>query len=110
MADETTIIRKSYRIDTETDKKIKDLFKYYNVKSENELFRAIINDIHDLKENRAIVPFNAYKEEKERLEKAIYEIGRLKGIIEEKEKQLEEQKKLNQKEQKKGFWAKLFGF
>ena len=102
----TTIIRKSFRIDEETDKKFKELLNVYNVKSENELFRAIVSDIHELKKNKALVPFNEYKQEKEQLQKAIYEIGRLKGALEEKEKQIEELKQL---QQKRGFWARLFG-
>ena len=103
MSKEITI-RKGYRVDIETDKKIKELIKYYNVKSENELFRAIINEIYDIKKNKAIVPFKTYEKEKIKLEKAIFEIGRLKGTLEEKEKQLEELK-----QKRKGFWAKLFG-
>ena len=103
MSEEVTI-RKGYRVNLETDKKIKELIKYYNVKSENELFSAIINEIYDIKKNKAIVPFKTYEQEKIKLEKAIFEIGRLKGALEEKEKQLEELK-----QKRKGFWAKLFG-
>ena len=104
-----TIIRKSFRVDKETDEKFKDLLSIYNVKSENELFRVIINDIHELKKNKALVPFNEYKQEKEQLQKAIYEIGRLKGALEEKDKQLNELKQAQQKQTKKSFWARLFG-
>ncbi len=100
------IIRKSFRIDKETDEKFKELLSIYNVKSENELFRVVVSDIHDLKKNKALVPFNEYKQEKEQLQKAIYEIGRLKGAIEEKDKQLAE---LKQQQTKKSFWARLFG-
>lgn len=102
-----TIIRKSFRIDEDTDKKLKELLNIYNVKSENELFRVIVNDIHDLKKSKALVPFNEYKQEKEQLQKAIYEIGRLKGALEEKDKQLNELKQ--QQKQKRGFWSRLFG-
>ncbi len=102
-----TIIRKSFRIDEETDRKFKDLLSIYNVKSENELFRVIVSDIHELKKNKALVPFNEYKQEKEQLQKAIYEIGRLKGALEEKDKQIEEFKR--QQNKKRGFWARLFG-
>ena len=101
----TGIIRKSFRIDEETDKKFKELLSIYNVKSENELFRAIVSDVHDLKKNKALVPFSSYEQEKLKLEKAIYEIGKLKGALEEKEKQLEELKQ----GKKRGFWARLFG-
>ncbi len=74
----------------------------YNMKSENDLFRAIVNEIYEIKKGKALVPFEKYENEKIQLQKALYEIGRLKGILEEKEKQLEEQKKQTQKE-KKGF-------
>ncbi len=104
-----TIIRKSFRIDEDTDKKLKELLNIYNVKSENELFRVIVNDIHDLKKNKALVPFTEYKQEKEQLQKAIYEIGRLKGALEEKDKQLIELKQAQQKQAKKSFWSRLFG-
>jgi len=104
----TTIIRKSFRVDVETDKKFKELLNLYNVKSENELFRAIVNDMHDLKKNKALVPFTAYEQEKKQLQQAIYEIGHLKGALEEKEKQLQELKQL-QSQPKRGFWARLFG-
>ena len=103
----TTIVRKSFRIDKETDEKFKELLNIYNVKSENELFRVIVNDIHELKKNKALVPFSAYVEEKKQLQQAIYEIGRLKGVIEEKDKQLAELKQ--QKQAKKSFWSRLFG-
>ena len=101
----TGIIRKSFRIDEETDKKFKELLNVYNVKSENELFRAIVSDIHELKKNKALVPFSAYEQEKKQLQQAIYEIGKLKGALEEKDKQIEELKQ----GKKRGFWARLLG-
>ena len=104
----TTIVRKSFRIDEDTDKKFKELLSVYNVKSENELFRVVVSDVYDLRKNKALVPFNEYKQEKEQLQKAIFEIGRLKGALEEKDKQLAELKQAQQK-QKRGFWARLFG-
>ena len=103
----TTIVRKSFRIDEDTDKKFKELLSVYNVKSENELFRVVVSDVYDLRKNKALVPFNEYKQEKEQLQKAIFEIGRLKGALEEKDKQLAELKQ--QQKQKRGFWARLFG-
>ena len=104
----TTIIRKSFRIDEETNRKFKELLSIYNVKSENELFRAVVSDIHELKKNKALVPFSAYEQEKKQLQQAIYEIGKLKGALEEKEKQIEELKQ-SQQDKKKGFWTRLFG-
>ena len=95
------LIRKGYRVDEETNVKIKELMKIYNMKSENDLFRTIVNEIYELKKGKALVPFEKYESEKIQLQKALYEIGRLKGILEEKERQLQERKK--------SFWAKLFG-
>ena len=96
------LIRKGYRVDEETDAKIKELMKMYNMKSENDLFRAIVNEVYESRKGKALVPFEKYENEKIQLQKALYEIGRLKGILEEKEKLLQEK-------EKKGFWARLFG-
>jgi len=109
MAEDTTI-RKCYRVDLELNKKIKKLMKYYAVKNESELFRVIVNEIYELKTSKALVPFEEFKQEKTRLEQAIFEIGKLKGIIEEKEKQLQELKQIqSQQRKKRGFWSRLFG-
>ena len=103
------LIRKGYRVDEETDAKIKELMSMYNMKSENDLFRAIVNEIYELKKGKALVPFEKYEDEKIQLQKALYEIGRLKGILEEKEKQLQKVEQEKENEKKKGFWARLFG-
>ena len=108
---EDATIRKCYRVDLELNKKIKNLMKYYAVKNESELFRVIVNEIYELKTSKVLVPFEEFKQEKTRLEQAIFEIGKLKGIIEEKEKQLQELKQIQSQQQRKkrGFWSRLFG-
>ena len=105
-----TIIKKTYRINQEVDKKIKELLKTYRAKSENELFEIIINDIYELKKSKALIPFEEFEKRDVQLQKALFEIGKLQGVLQEKEKQLQkaEQGK-EQKEEPKGFWAKLFG-
>ena len=92
-------IRKGYRADEETDKKIKELLRIYKLKSENDLFRAIVSDIYELKKSKALVPFEELEKRDTELKTALLEIGRLRGVLEEKEKG----------EEKKGFWARLFG-
>ncbi len=101
-------IRKGYRADAETDRKLKELMEIYKLHSENDLFRAIVSDIYELKKSKALIPFEEFKERDLQLQKALLEIGKLQGVLQEKEKQLEEQKEQNKKE-KKGFWARLFG-
>ena len=105
-----TIIRKTYRVDQEIDEKIKELLKIYDVKTENELIRKVINDIYELKKSKALIPFEEFEKRDLQLQKALLEIGKLQGVLQEKEKQLQkaEQEK-EQKEKPKGFWARLFG-
>ena len=105
-----TIIKKTYRTNQEVDKKIKELLKTYRAKSENELFEMIINDIYELKKSKALIPFEEFEKRDLQLQKALLEIGKLQGVLQEKEKQLQkaEQEK-EQKEKPKGFWARLFG-
>ncbi len=102
-------IRKGYRVDTEINEKIKELLQIYKLKSENDLFKMIVSDIYELKKSKALIPFEEFEKRDLQLQKALLEIGKLQGVLQEKEKQLEEQKEQNQKEQKKGFWARLFG-
>ncbi len=96
-------IRKTYRVTKETDEKIKELIEIYKTRTENDLIKAVIDDIYELKKSKALIPFEEYEKRDIELKKALLEVGRLKGILEEKEKLLKE------KEKKKGFWAKLFG-
>lgn len=90
-------IRKGYRADKETDRKLKELMKIYKLHSENDLFKAIVSDIYELKKSKALVPYEELEKTDTELKKALLEIGRLNGILEEKEK-----------EQKKGFWKRIF--
>ena len=100
---------KGFRITDDNLKKIKELLKIYKVQSEAQLINLIIEDIYELKKSKALIPFEEFKERDLQLQKALLEIGKLQGVLQEKEKQLEEQKEQNQKENKKGFWARLFG-
>jgi len=94
-------IRKGYRVDNETNEKIKELLKIYKLKSENDLFKVIIDDIYELKKSKALIPYEEFEKRDLQLQKALLEIGKLQGILQEKEKQLQERNK--------GFWARLFG-
>jgi len=89
-------IRKTYRVSLETNEKIKELVKIYKLRTENDLIKAVIDDIYELKKSKALIPYEEFEKRDMELKKALLEIGRLKGILEEKEK-------------KKSFWAKLFG-
>ncbi len=89
-------LRKTYRVDIKTDEKIKELVKIYKLRTENDLIKAVIDDIYDLKRSKALIPFEEYEKTDIELKKALLEIGRLNGILEEREK-------------KKSFWAKFFG-
>ena len=87
-----TTIRKSYRVSEEIDKKIKELLELYGVKSENELFEFIVRDIYEIRKSKALVPIEELKEKDKELKECLLELGRLKGILEEK-----------------GFFARIFG-
>ena len=100
--------QKNFRASKETLDKFFELRKIYNAKSDNQLFELIINDIYELKKSKALIPFEEFEKRDLQLQKALLEIGKLQGVLQEKEKQLEEQKEQNKKE-KKGFWARLFG-
>ncbi len=104
-----TTIKKTYRTNQEVDKKIKELLKTYRAKSENELFEMIINDIYELKKSKALIPFEEFKERDLQLQKALLEIGKLQGVLQEKEKQLQKIEQEKENDKKKSFWARLFG-
>ncbi len=101
---------KGFRITDDNLKKMQELLKIYKVQSEAQLINLIINDIYELKKSKALIPFEEFKERDLQLQKALLEIGKLQGVLQEKEKQLQkvEQEK-EQKEKPKGFWARLFG-
>ena len=122
----TAIIKKTYRVDDETDRKIKELLRIYDLKTENELIKKIVSDVYELKKSKSLVPIEELSERDRKLEQAIFELGKLKGSIEEKEKVIEKlekdrdklidllERELRKREQlekelKKSFWARLFG-
>ena len=122
----TAIIKKTYRVDDETDRKIKELLRVYDLKTENELIKKIVSDVYELKKSKSLVPIEELSERDRKLEQAIFELGKLKGSIEEKEKVIEKlekdrdklidllERELRKREQlekelKKSFWARLFG-
>ncbi|WP_456324100.1 hypothetical protein [Desulfonauticus submarinus] len=105
------ILKKTYRIDEKINLQLQELKRIYNEKSENELIKKIIEDIYEVKKTKALVPFEEVDKRDKELQKVIFELGRLKGTIEEKEKNIKELKEKiseSQKE-KKSFWTKLFG-
>ena len=101
---------KGFRITDDNLKKIKELLKIYKVQSEAQLINLIIEDIYELKKSKALIPFEEFEKRDLQLQKALLEIGKLQGVLQEKEKQLQkaEQEK-EQKEKPKGFWSRLFG-
>ncbi len=122
----TVIIKKTYRVDEETDIKIKELLRVYDLKTENELIKKIVSDVYELKKSKSLVPIEELSDRDRKLEQAIFELGKLKGSIEEKEKVIEklekdrdklmdilerelEKREQLEKELKKSFWARLFG-
>ncbi len=122
----TAIIKKTYRIDEETDKKIKELLSVYDLNTENELIKKVLNDVYELRKTKSLVPIEELSERDKKLEQAIFELGKFKGAVDEKDKVIErleeersemieflknELKKREEleKELKKGFWARLFG-
>ncbi len=46
------MIKKTYRIEQETQAKIDKLMKIYDAQSENILFQTLVNDMYDLKLKR----------------------------------------------------------
>jgi len=104
-----TVSKKTYRIDDKTREKISELMKVYNVRSENDLFIMIIDDVYELKKSKAIIPYEEFEKRDLQLQKALLEVGRLQGVLEEKEKQLQKTEQEKQEDGKKGFWARLFG-
>ena len=101
---------KGFRITDDNLKKMQELLKIYKVQSEAQLINLIIEDIYELKKSKALIPFEEFEKRDLQLQKALLEIGKLQGVLQEKEKQLQkaEQEK-EQKEKPKGFWARLFG-
>lgn len=110
------VIRKTYRVNEDIDEKIKKLLRVYGAKSENELLEMVIKDIYEIKQSKALVPYEELDKRDMELKKAFFELGKLKNAVEEKEKilselkeKLEQKEKELEKERKKSFWAKIFG-
>jgi len=101
-------IKKTYRFTQTTQQLIDELKNIYNIESENMLLETVIKDIHDVKKAKALVPFEELKAEQKELKQLYFEVGRLKGIIEEKDKELANLKSQLEKPHK-SFWARLFG-
>ncbi len=95
-------IRKTVRFSDETQKMLSELKKVYKIESENALLEAIVREIWEQKQSKALIPFEEFEKRDEELKKLYFELGRLKSELEQKEKELE-------KEKNKSFWAKLFG-
>jgi len=111
-----TVFKKTYRVDEEVNKKIKKLLRTYGAKSENELFEMVVKDIYEIKQSKALVPYEELDKKDVELKKAFFELGKLKNAVEEREKMINELKKEVkernkelEKEKNKGFWARLFG-
>ena len=101
---------KGFRITDDNLKKIKELLKIYKVQSEAQLINLIIEDIYELKKSKALIPFEEFKERDLQLQKALLEIGKLQGVLQEKEKQLQKAEQEKEQEEKpKSFWFRLFG-
>jgi len=101
-------IKKTYRFTQKTQELIDELKGIYNIESENMLLETVIKDIHDIKKAKALVPYEELKAEQKELKHLYYEVGRLKGVIEEKERELSALR-MQLEHKKKGFWARLFG-
>jgi len=95
-------IRKTVRFSEKTQNILNELKKVYKLNSENALLEAIIREIWEQKQSKALVPFEEFEKREQELKKLYFELGRLKNELEQKEKELE-------KEKNKGFWARLFG-
>ena len=101
---------KGFRITDDNLKKIKELLKIYKVQSEAQLINLIIEDIYELKKSKALIPFEEFEKRDLQLQKALLEIGKLQGVLQEKEKQLQKAEQEKEQEEKpKSFWFRLFG-
>jgi len=100
---------KGFRITDKNLERIKELLKIYKVQSEAQLINLIIEDIYELKKSKALIPFEEYEKRDLQLQKALLEIGKLQGILQEKEKHLQRVEQEKEKNENKSFWARLFG-
>ena len=105
--------QKTFRVSLEVERKFQELKGVYHARSENHLWELIVNDIYELKKAKALVPYEELSRTTQELQKAMFQMGRMQGILEkereEKVKLLQEIEQLKKQKQKKGFWAKLLG-
>jgi len=76
-----TTIKKTYRVDEETDRKIKELLRYFDLKSENEMFKRLINYIYDIKDKK-LVPVEELEKKEKEIKDLYYKIGKLESELE----------------------------
>ncbi len=101
---------KGFRISDENLQKLQELLEVYKVQSEAQLINLIIEDIYELKKSKALVPYEEFEKRELQLQKVLFELGKMQGVLQEKEKQLqklEEEKQSNTKQA--GFFSRLFG-
>jgi len=96
--------QRNYRFSAKTLEKIEKLKSIYKIRSENELMRQIVDDIYDIKQTKALVPFEDLDARDKELKQAFFQIGKLQGIIEEKDKQLR-----LRSTRRRGLFSRLFG-
>lgn len=93
--------QRNYRFENDILEKIEKLKSIYKIRSENELMRQVISDIYAIKQTKALVPIEELDARDQELKQALFQLGKLQGTLDEKDKQLQEKKR--------GFLRKLFG-
>ncbi len=95
-----TIKQKLFRFDEQTLGKWEKLKSIYKIDSGNQLVKKIIDDIYDIKQTKALIPFEDLDARDKELKQAFFQLGKLQGIIDEKDKQLAKRRR--------GFFSRLF--
>ncbi len=85
---------KGFRITEENLAKLKELQDIYKATTEAQAINLIISEIYELKKSKALVPYEELEKKDLQLQRALFELGKLQGILQEKEK---------------GFFSRLFG-
>jgi len=93
--------QKLFRFDDQTLEKFEKLKVIYETESSNQVIKKIISDMYDIKQTKALVPFEDLDARDRELKQAFFELGKLQGVIEEKDKQLQLAKEHS------GFWSNL---
>jgi len=93
--------QRNYRFTNDILEKIEKLKALYKIRSENELMRQIVDDIYSIKQTKALVPIEELDARDQELKQALFQLGKLQGTLDEKNKQLQEKRR--------GFLARLFG-